>query len=68
MAEFIEWTRGGGVVVRTTLLFWEFRILLSLLVREVGGVGVAKCWQVKVTGERVFMDHLECMGDVWIEC
>ena len=29
-------------------------------------MGVRKCWPVKVAGERVFMDHFECMGAVWI--
>ena len=31
-------------------------------------VGVGKCWQVKVAGERVFMNNLECMGDVGMGC
>ena len=32
--------------------------------QSVRRVGVEKCWQVKMAAERVFMDHLECMGDV----
>ena len=35
-AEFFEWARGGGAVEWTTLFFGYFRVLISLLVGEIG--------------------------------
>ena len=58
--------QGEGVLLYGLLCFFgQFRGLVSLLVRE---VGVGKCWQVKVVGERVFVGHLECMRDVRTGC
>ena len=65
MAEFCEWAGDEG-----TLIFGRFRILVPLLVRVV--VKSGKCWQVKVDGEWVLMDCVECVDkrvrDVWIGC
>ena len=36
--------------------FWEG---ISTSAGQIDGLGVGKCWQAKVAGERVFMDHLE---------
>ena len=30
--------------------------------------GGGKCLQVKVAGEGIFIDHLECVGDVRLGC
>ena len=56
-----------GVVVWGTLAFGRFRVLVPLLVRVVGDRG----WEMlagKGGWRKVFMDHLECLGNVWIGC
>ena len=67
MAEVFEWA-GGGELLFEVLSFLGNLGYQYLCWSEWWGLGVGKYWQVKVAGERVFMDHLECMGDVWIGC
>ena len=68
MAQFFERAGGGKGCCMEHFTFLDNLGYLYLCWSKCWGVGVGKCWWAKVAGERVFTDHLECVGDVWIGC